>query len=90
MIQERTNHSTLLGTLYYRVSLINTHKVNHFWIKELIFIIVLYFKNFRFEKAYFTKEMRRNLSNFFLLLKMRRNYDELVNKVLSFKLKSMH
>lgn len=89
MIQERTNHSTLLGTLYYRVSLMNTHKVNHFWIKELIFIIVLYFKNFRFEKAYFTKEMRRNLSNFFLLLKMRSKYDELVNKVLSFKLKSM-
>ena len=89
MIQERTNHSTLLGTLYYRVSLMNTHKVNHFWIKELIFIIVLFFKNFRFEKAYFTKEMRRNLSNFLLLLKMRRNYDELVNKVLSFKLKSI-
>jgi glycosyltransferase involved in cell wall biosynthesis len=89
MIQERTNHSTLLGTLYYRVSLMNTLKVHHFWIKEMIFIIVLYFKNFRFEKAYFTKEVRRNLSNFFLLLKMRGKYDELVNKVLIFKLKSM-
>jgi glycosyltransferase involved in cell wall biosynthesis len=89
MIQERTKHSTVLGTLYYRVSLMNTHKVNHFWIKELIFIIVFYFKNFRFGKDYLTKELLRNLSNFFLLLKMRRNYDELVNKVLRFKLKSM-
>jgi len=89
MIQERTNHSTLLGSLYYRVSLMKTNKVNHFWIKELIFIIILYFKNFRFEKAYFTKELLRNLSNFYLLINMRSKYDELVNKVLSFKLKSM-
>jgi GT2 family glycosyltransferase len=88
LIQERTNHSTLLGSLYFRVSLMGVKKVTNFWIKELFFIFILYFKNVRFEKSYFTTELKRNLSNVYLLLKMRKKYDDFVNKVLHFKLKS--
>ena len=85
MIQERTNHSTLLGTLYYRVDKLNVSRVNYFWVKELFFIILNYFKNFRFNFFYLTSELKRNYFNIFLLLKMRYKYDEKVNLILNFK-----
>ena len=89
LIKERTNHSTLLGSLYFRVSLMEKEKATNFWIKELFFIFIFYFKNFQLKKSYFTTELIRNWSNVFLLLKMRRKYDDRVNKVLSFKIKSL-
>ena len=85
LIQERTNSSTLLGTIYFRVSKLNLVEVKHFWIKELIFIILNYFKNFEFTYCYLKLELKRNLSNILLLLKMRNKYDEMINSLLRFK-----
>jgi glycosyltransferase involved in cell wall biosynthesis len=85
MIQERTNHSTLLGTIYYRVDKLNVSSVNYFWFKELFFIFLNYFKNFRFNYFYLTSEMKRNYLNCLLLFKMRSKYDEIVNLILKFK-----
>jgi glycosyltransferase involved in cell wall biosynthesis len=85
MIQERTNHSTLLGSIYYRVDKLNVSKVKFFWLKELVFIILNYFKNFRFNYFYLTSELKRNYFNISLLLKMRSKYDEKVNLILKFK-----
>ena len=85
MIQERTNHSTLLGTIYYRVDKLNLTRVNFFWFKELVFIILNYFKNFKFNYVYLTSELKRNYFNISLLLKMRSKYDEKVNLILKFK-----
>lgn len=88
-INERTNSSTLLGTIYFRVSKLNLVEVKYFWIKELFFIFILYFKNLRLKKSYFTTELFRNWSNILLLLKMRKKYDNLMNNVLIFKSKSL-
>lgn len=85
MIQERTNHSTLLGSIYYRVDKLNLTRVNFFWFKELVFIILNYFKNFKFNYVYLTSELKRNYFNISLLLKMRSKYDEKVNLILKFK-----
>jgi hypothetical protein len=90
MIQERTNHSTLLGTIYYRVDKLNVFSVNYFWFKELVFIIFNYFKNFRFHYFYLTSELKRNYLNCLLLFKMRSKYDEIVNLILKFKYTSTY
>ena len=63
----------------------NTLKVSNFWIKELIFILIMYFKNLQLEISYFTIELQRNLSKIILLLKMRKKYDVILNKILTFK-----
>jgi len=84
-IQERTNNSTLLGTIYYRVDKLNVPRVKHFWLKELVFIVLNYFKNFRFNFSYLTLELKRNFINIFLLLKMRSEYDQKINLILNFK-----
>lgn len=84
-IQERTNHSTLLGTLYFRVDKLNVSRVDYFWFKELVFIILNYFKNFRFNYFYLTSELKRNYLNCLLLFKMQSKYDEIVNLILIFK-----
>jgi glycosyltransferase involved in cell wall biosynthesis len=89
LIKERTDRSTLLGSLYFRVSLMEKEKVTNFWIKELFFILIFYFKNFKLNKSYFTTELIRNWSNILLLFKMRKKYDNLVNNVLNFKSKSL-
>lgn len=84
MITERTSKSTLLGTIYYRVNLMDIDKVYFFWIKELIYIII----NFKFKRVNLNEELSRNLSNIKTLLKMNSKYDVLVNKIISFKNKS--
>ncbi len=89
LIKERTDRSTLLGSLYFRVSLMEKEKATNFWIKELFFILIFYFKNFKLNKSYFTTELIRNWSNILLLFKMRKKYDNLVNNVLNFKSKSL-
>ena len=85
MIQERTNHSTLLGSIYFRVDKLNVSSVKYFWFKELVFIILNYFKNFRFHYFYLTSELKRNYLNCLLLFKMRSKYDDIVNLILKFK-----
>ena len=89
MISERTSKSTLLGTIYYRVYQMHIDKVHNFWLKELGFIFINYLKNFQFNSNYFTTEIKRNMSNIFLLLKMRANYDQLINCLLTFKKSSI-
>lgn len=89
LITERTSKSTLLGSLYHRVFQIKKTVVSNFWIKELIYIQIMYFKNFRFEKFYFSKELNRNLSNIILLLRIRNKYDDMVNRILTFKSRSI-
>jgi GT2 family glycosyltransferase len=84
MISERTSKSTLLGTIYYRVNLMDIDKVYFFWIKELIYIII----NFKFKRVNLNEELSRNLSNIKTLLNMNFKYDVLVNKIISFKNKS--
>lgn len=90
MIQERSNHSTLLGTIYYRVDKLNVSSVKYFWFKELVFIILNYFKNFRFHYFYLTSELKRNYLNCLLLFKMRSKYDDIVNLILKFKYTSTY
>ena len=85
MIKERSNHSTLLGTIYFRVDKLNVSSVKYFWFKELVFIILNYFKNFRFHYFYLTSELKRNYLNCLLLFKMRSKYDDIVNLILKFK-----
>ena len=89
LITERTYKSTLLGTVYYRVNQMHIDEVHNFWLKELGFIFINYIKNFQFNSNYFTTEIKRNMSNIFLLLKMRAKYDQLVNRVLTFKKSSI-
>jgi glycosyltransferase involved in cell wall biosynthesis len=89
LITERTSKSTLLGSLYYRIYRMNIDKVHNFWLKDLGFIFINYFKNFQFNTHYLTLELKRNLSNVFLLLKMRAKYDQLVNRLLTFKKSSI-
>lgn len=84
MITERTSKSTLLGTIYYRVNLMDIDKVYFFWIKEVIYIII----NFKFKRVNLNEELSRNLSNIKTLLNMNFKYDVLVNKIISFKNKS--
>jgi glycosyltransferase involved in cell wall biosynthesis len=88
LLIERTSKSTLIGTIYYRVNQINIGQVNHYWIKELLYILVHYFQNVKIQKSYFTIELHRNLSNIKLLLRLRYKYDNLFNQLLSFKNKS--
>jgi glycosyltransferase involved in cell wall biosynthesis len=88
LLIERTSKSTLIGTIYYRVNQINSRKVNQFWIKELLYIVVHYLQNIKIQKSYFTNELNRNLSNIKLLLRLRYKYDDLFNQLLSFKYKS--
>ena len=45
-------------------------------------------KNLEFKKDYFTKELNRNKFNFIYLVKNRYSYDELINSILEFKIKS--
>ena len=85
LIQERTNHSTLIGTIYYRVDKLNVSKVKHFWIKEFLFIFFYYFKNLRFNFSYLTAELKRNFLNLFLLFILRSKYDDKINLILNFK-----
>jgi hypothetical protein len=89
LITERTSKSTLLGSIYHRVFQIKKTVVSNFWIKELIYIQIMYFKNFRFEKFYFSIELNRNLSNIILLLRIRNKYDDMVNHLLTFKSRSI-
>jgi glycosyltransferase involved in cell wall biosynthesis len=88
LILERVSKSTLLGTIYLRVSDLNKIKVSNYWIKELVYIFLMYFKNLKFSKSYFTTELTRNISNIKMLLKLRKRYDILVNKILDFKYQS--
>jgi GT2 family glycosyltransferase len=89
MILDRKRKSSLLGSMYYRVYSMQNKNVKFFWLKELIYILINYVKNIKFEYTYFTTELKRNWSNVVLLLSMNNKYDELVNQILEFKNNSL-
>jgi glycosyltransferase involved in cell wall biosynthesis len=88
LLLERTNKTTLLGFIYLKAQSLQVEKVKFFWLKELLYLIFNYFKNLEFKKDYFTKELNRNKFNFIYLVKNRYSYDELINSILEFKIKS--
>lgn len=88
IIKSRSINATLLNNLYYRVLFSIDNPVRYFWIKEIIFIFINYFKNIHFSINYFSEELYRNLSNIRVLISMRSDYDKMINNLIEFKNKS--
>ena len=85
LLKSRKSKYTLLGHVYRRALNMNADFVKYFWLKELVYIFVNYFKNFRFNKSYILNESKRNLSNIYFLLNYRSRYDAIINQLLKFK-----
>lgn len=85
LLKSRKSKYTLLGQVYRRALNMNSDFVTNFWLKELVYIFVNYFKNFRFNRAYLLDESRRNWCNIYFLLIYRRRYDAIINQLLKYK-----
>jgi glycosyltransferase involved in cell wall biosynthesis len=81
----RKTQCTLFASLYYRVFNMPFSRVHNFWMKELFYIFINYFKNFKFNSSYILGEIKRNRSNIKMLVNYRNRYDDYVNQLLEFR-----
>ncbi len=85
LLKSRKSKYTLLGQVYRRALGMQTRSVRNYWQKEILYIIINYFKNFKFKKSYLVDETIRNLSNLAFLFSYRSNYDAIINQLLKYK-----
>lgn len=84
-ILARKTQCTLFASLYYRMYHMSFSEVKFFWLKELIYIFINYFKNFKWNKQYVLGEIKRNRSNIKMLVNFKSKYDNYVNQILKFR-----
>lgn len=88
-IKSRKTQCTLFASLYFRVLSMPVPRVHNFWMKELFYIFINYFKNFKCNSKYILGEIKRNRSNIKMLVNYRGRYDNYVNQLLEFRDKSL-